>query len=104
MSDPSLMEAVATTSNGKILRTFLTPNAHTRGFRAGVDVAVDLRPEHRPAGVFARWIEGADGNLDLPLAGVRETWFSAASRQGLLRSKTCGPPSGGLPIGRRADI
>ena len=41
MSDPSLLEAVATTSNGKILRTFLTPNAHTRGFRAGVDVAVD---------------------------------------------------------------
>ena len=28
-------------SNGRILRTFLIPNAHTRGFRAGVDVAVD---------------------------------------------------------------
>ena len=41
MSDPSLVEPVATTSNGKILRTFLTPNAHARGFRAGVDVAVD---------------------------------------------------------------
>ncbi|MGO9421125.1 glucan biosynthesis protein [Roseiarcus sp.] len=41
MSDPSLVETIATTSNGKILRTFLTPNAHTRGFRAGVDVAVD---------------------------------------------------------------
>ena len=41
MSDPSLVEAIATASNGKILRTFLTPNAHTRGFRAGVDVAVD---------------------------------------------------------------
>jgi glucans biosynthesis protein len=41
MSDPSLVEVVATTSNGRILRTFLTPNAHTRGFRAGVDVAID---------------------------------------------------------------
>ena len=41
MSDPSMVETIATTSNGRILRTFLTPNAHTRGFRAGVDVAVD---------------------------------------------------------------
>src|SRR5271167_3182064 len=41
MSDPSLVETVATTSNGRILRAFLTPNAHTRGFRAGVDVAVE---------------------------------------------------------------
>jgi periplasmic glucans biosynthesis protein len=41
MSDPSLVETVATASTGRILRTFLTPNAHIRGFRAGVDVAVD---------------------------------------------------------------
>ncbi len=41
MGDPSLVEAIATTSNGKILRTFLIPNAHILGFRAGVDVAVD---------------------------------------------------------------
>jgi periplasmic glucans biosynthesis protein len=41
MSDPSLVETVATASAGRILRTFLTPNTHTRGFRAGVDVAVD---------------------------------------------------------------
>ncbi len=41
MSDPSLVETVATTSTGRVLRTFLTPNTHTRGFRAGVDVAVD---------------------------------------------------------------
>jgi glucans biosynthesis protein len=41
LSDPSLIEVVATASNGKILRTFLTPNTHTRGFRAGVDVAVE---------------------------------------------------------------
>ena len=41
MSDPSIVETIATTSNGRILRTFLTPNAHTRGFRAGVDLAVE---------------------------------------------------------------
>jgi glucans biosynthesis protein len=41
MSDPSLVETVATASAGRILRTFLTPNAHIRGFRAGVDVSVD---------------------------------------------------------------
>jgi glucans biosynthesis protein len=40
-SDPSLVEVVATASHGRILRTFLTPNAHVRGFRAGVDLAVD---------------------------------------------------------------
>jgi glucans biosynthesis protein len=41
MSDPSLVQTVATTSNGRILRTFLIPNTHIRGFRAGVDVVVD---------------------------------------------------------------
>ena len=41
MSDPSLVETVATTSSGRILRTFLEPNTHIRGFRAGVDVEVD---------------------------------------------------------------
>ena len=41
MSDPSMVEVIATTSNGRILRTFLTPNTHTRGFRAAVDVAVE---------------------------------------------------------------
>src|SRR5271157_267769 len=41
MGDPSMVETIATTSNGRILRTFLIPNTHTRGFRAGVDVAVD---------------------------------------------------------------
>src|SRR5579871_6269575 len=41
MSDPSMVETVATTSAGRVLRTFLIPNTHIRGFRAGVDVAVD---------------------------------------------------------------
>ena len=38
--DPSLIEVVATTSAGSVLRTFLTPNPHVSGFRAGVDVAI----------------------------------------------------------------
>jgi glucans biosynthesis protein len=41
MSDPSMVETIATASAGRILRTFLVPNTHIRGFRAGVDVAVD---------------------------------------------------------------
>jgi periplasmic glucans biosynthesis protein len=41
MSDPSMVETIATASAGRILRTFLTPNTHIRGFRAGVDVEVD---------------------------------------------------------------
>ena len=41
LSDPTLIEIVATTTPGRVLRTFLAPNAHLRGFRAGVDVAVD---------------------------------------------------------------
>jgi glucans biosynthesis protein len=41
MSDPSLVDTVATASTGRIVRTFLTPNTHIRGFRAGVDVSVD---------------------------------------------------------------
>jgi periplasmic glucans biosynthesis protein len=41
MSDPSMVETIATASAGRILRTFLIPNTHIRGFRAGVDVAVD---------------------------------------------------------------
>ncbi|MBV8474587.1 MAG: glucan biosynthesis protein, partial [Hyphomicrobiales bacterium] len=38
--DPSLVEVVATTSAGSVLRTFLAPNPHISGFRAGLDVAV----------------------------------------------------------------
>jgi periplasmic glucans biosynthesis protein len=41
MSDPSLVQTIATSSAGRVLRTSLTPNAHIRGFRAGVDIAVD---------------------------------------------------------------
>ena len=70
MSDPSLVETVATASTGRILRTFLTPNAHIRGFRAGVDVARRPGPEHGPARLPARWPQGLDRDLDLSLAGV----------------------------------
>ena len=41
MSDASLVQTVATASAGRVLRTFLIPNTHIRGFRAGVDIAVD---------------------------------------------------------------
>ena len=74
-----MMETVATTSNGKILRTFLTPNAHTRGFRAGVDVAVDSG-QSTDLRVFLRvGLEGAHRNLDLPLAGLRGGYGAGAA-------------------------
>jgi glucans biosynthesis protein len=41
LSDPSVITIVASTSAGRVLRTFLAPNTHVRGFRAGVDVAID---------------------------------------------------------------
>jgi glucans biosynthesis protein len=40
-SDPSLVELVPTTTTGKILRSFLQPNPHTKGFRAAIDVVLD---------------------------------------------------------------
>ena len=40
MIDPTLVEVVATTSAGSVLRTFLTPNSHISGFRAGLDIAI----------------------------------------------------------------
>jgi periplasmic glucans biosynthesis protein len=40
MLEPSLVEVVATTSAGSVLRTFLATNSHISGFRAGLDVAV----------------------------------------------------------------
>jgi glucans biosynthesis protein len=41
LSDPQLVEVVPTTSAGRILRSFLEPNNHVRGFRAGIDVQID---------------------------------------------------------------
>jgi periplasmic glucans biosynthesis protein len=41
LSDPALVEVVATTSAGHVVRTFLALNTHVSGFRAGVDVAID---------------------------------------------------------------
>ena len=40
LADPSLVSVVPTAVNGKILRSFLTPNARAGGFRAGLDVLV----------------------------------------------------------------
>ncbi len=37
-TDPSLVEVVPTSTNGRILRSFLVPNPHISGFRAAIDV------------------------------------------------------------------
>ena len=55
-TDPSQVQIVPSASNGRILRTFLTPNPQTEGFRAGIDVEaasgqmVDLRAFLRTGG------------------------------------------------------
>ena len=41
LSDPTLVEIVPTTSAGRVTRSFLAPNAHVRGFRAGIDIQID---------------------------------------------------------------
>ena len=41
LTDPSAVEVVATASNGRILRAFITPNPHVKGFRAGLDVQLE---------------------------------------------------------------
>jgi periplasmic glucans biosynthesis protein len=38
---PELVEVVPTTSQGKILRSFIVPNPHTQGFRAIIDVQLE---------------------------------------------------------------
>lgn len=40
VNDPSQVEAVATTSTGRVLRTSVSPNEHIQGLRAVFDVAV----------------------------------------------------------------
>ena len=41
LSEPSSVETVASASNGRILRSFIAPNPHIKGFRAGFDVQLD---------------------------------------------------------------
>ena len=38
---PDIVEIVASVSSGKVLRTFLSPNPDIKGFRAGVDIALE---------------------------------------------------------------
>jgi glucans biosynthesis protein len=40
-ADPSLVEVVPSTSQGRIVRSFIVPNPHTKGFRAAIDVQLD---------------------------------------------------------------
>jgi glucans biosynthesis protein len=39
--DPQLVEVVPTTTQGKIVRSFLVPNSHTQGLRAAIDLQLD---------------------------------------------------------------
>jgi periplasmic glucans biosynthesis protein len=39
--DPGLVEVVPTTTQGKIVRSFLVPNGHTQGLRAAIDLQLD---------------------------------------------------------------
>ena len=41
IGDPEKVQIVPSVSNGRIVRTFLVPNAKTQGFRAGIDIALD---------------------------------------------------------------
>ncbi len=41
LTEPASVEVTATASNGRILRSFLTPNPHIKGFRAGLDVQLE---------------------------------------------------------------
>jgi len=40
-ADPQLVEVVPTTTQGKIVRSFIVPNSHTGGFRAAIDLQLD---------------------------------------------------------------
>ncbi|HEV7910773.1 MAG TPA: glucan biosynthesis protein, partial [Methylocella sp.] len=40
-ADPQLVEVVPSTSQGKIVRSFIVPNVHTKGFRAVIDVQLE---------------------------------------------------------------
>jgi glucans biosynthesis protein len=41
LNDPALVEVVPSTSVGRVVHTSVVPNAHTRGFRAAVDVKLE---------------------------------------------------------------
>jgi glucans biosynthesis protein len=41
LSAPEMVEIVASISAGRMLRTFLSPNPDIKGFRAGIDIALD---------------------------------------------------------------
>jgi periplasmic glucans biosynthesis protein len=41
VDDPQLVEVVPTTSQGKIIRSFIVPNPHIKGFRAVIDVQLE---------------------------------------------------------------
>ena len=44
LTEPAAVSAMVTTTNGRILRSSLTPNPHIKGFRASFDL--QLEPGH----------------------------------------------------------
>jgi glucans biosynthesis protein len=40
-SEPNAVEVVPSTTSGKIVNSFITPNPHTEGFRVGIDLQLD---------------------------------------------------------------
>ena len=69
-SDPSLVEVVPTSTNGKITRSFLVPNPHINGFRAAIDVALPPGQTTGPAGLSEIRQSRPDRNLDLSVEGA----------------------------------
>jgi len=41
LAAPQMVEVVPTTTQGKIIRSFVVPNSHTNGFRAAIDVQLE---------------------------------------------------------------
>jgi periplasmic glucans biosynthesis protein len=41
LPDPQAVEVVPTTTQGKIIRSFVVPNSHTSGFRAAIDIQLE---------------------------------------------------------------
>jgi glucans biosynthesis protein len=41
LAAPETVEIVASVSAGRVLRTFLSPNPDIKGFRAGIDIALE---------------------------------------------------------------
>ena len=68
LADPQLVEVVPSTSQGTIMRSFIVPNPHTKGFRAVDRRPARSRPIHGSAGFPAHRRARADRDLDVSVA------------------------------------